>query len=146
MEMQSPLRLIEGGQPLTEAPSFSTVLVAADRRSRLAALSWLGVEISPLDRTWFDAARRLTTDGNRSLRSEALSRYSTRQRQSIPLAGLSGSVAYTGEWAPFWPLLRLAPALHIGKGATLGLGKVSFRACPSMGGPAPTSTGSPGLG
>lgn len=51
-------------------------------------------------------------------------RYSNRQRVKMGLGGVVGAVTLEGPLAPFHPLLRAAEVLHVGKGATFGLGKI----------------------
>ncbi len=55
-------------------------------------------------------------------------RYSNRQRTRMKLGGVVGSATYAGEVAPFLPLLALGEWLHVGKGATFGLGKYQIAA------------------
>lgn len=50
-------------------------------------------------------------------------RYSNRQRTRMKLGGVVGTATYAGDLAPFLPLLSLGEWLHVGKGATFGLGK-----------------------
>jgi CRISPR/Cas system endoribonuclease Cas6 (RAMP superfamily) len=43
------------------------------------------------------------------------------------MGGLMGTAVLPMEHLePFWPLIQLAPALHVGKGATMGLGAVNW--------------------
>ncbi len=42
------------------------------------------------------------------------------------LGGLVGEIELTGELAPFAPLLHTAQLLHVGKGATFGLGRIQI--------------------
>lgn len=51
-------------------------------------------------------------------------RYSNRQGRKMTLGGFVGEMTLRGELEPFGPLLRAAEILHVGKGATFGLGKV----------------------
>lgn len=51
-------------------------------------------------------------------------RYSNRQQTKMALGGFVGSVEIQGNLAPVWPLLRTAEVLHVGKGATFGLGNL----------------------
>jgi hypothetical protein len=39
--------------------------------------------------------------------------------------GLLGTLDVEGDLAPFVPLLRAAEILHVGKGATFGLGRIA---------------------
>ena len=49
-------------------------------------------------------------------------RYSARQDQRVPMGGFVGHVEYHGHLASFWPWLWLGEWVHVGKGATFGLG------------------------
>lgn len=62
------------------------------------------------------------------LRWEELSRYSSRQDRKHPLGGLVGEMELEGPLGPFLPLLETAEVLHVGKGATFGLGRVEVQA------------------
>jgi hypothetical protein len=55
-------------------------------------------------------------------------RYSNRQESEMYLGGFVGQLGYRGDFAPFWPNLVLGTHLHIGKGATFGLGKYALSA------------------
>jgi len=41
----------------------------------------------------------------------------------MSMGGFIGSLELAGDLSPFSPLLRMAEVLHVGKGATFGLGK-----------------------
>ena len=50
-------------------------------------------------------------------------RWSGRQQTLLRMGGLLGSLALPlAGLEPFWPFLALAPWVHVGKGATMGLG------------------------
>jgi hypothetical protein len=51
-------------------------------------------------------------------------RWSNRQRTAMKLGGVVGTLVIEGDLAPFVPLLRTAEVVHVGKGATFGLGKL----------------------
>ncbi|MDP9119877.1 MAG: CRISPR system precrRNA processing endoribonuclease RAMP protein Cas6 [Acidobacteriota bacterium] len=51
-------------------------------------------------------------------------RYSNRQKTSMSLGGFVGQLEIEGGLGPFTPLLRTAEILHVGKGATFGLGRL----------------------
>ncbi len=53
-------------------------------------------------------------------------RRSGRQQQQVPLEGLLGDVAITGNWANELPWLEQITRLHLGKYALFGLGKVRW--------------------
>lgn len=53
-------------------------------------------------------------------------RYSNRQERKMNMGGLLGTVELEGHLAPLAPLLRTAEVVHVGKGATFGLGKLDL--------------------
>ena len=59
-----------------------------------------------------------------NLRWHDWERWSERQQSAMKLGGLMGTVTLEGDLAPFGPLLRMAEVIHVGKGATFGLGRV----------------------
>lgn len=54
-------------------------------------------------------------------------RFSTRQKQKMMLGGIVGRVGFTGDITPFFPFLKAAEALHIGKNTSFGLGKIHLQ-------------------
>lgn len=50
-------------------------------------------------------------------------RYSSRQDTRMKLGGIVGKAKYSGEGGEFMPWLLLGEQVHVGKGATFGLGK-----------------------
>lgn len=57
-------------------------------------------------------------------------RYSSRQKSSMQLGGLQGSIRYYGDISAFLPFFTLAETLHIGKQTSFGLGQISFKWMP----------------
>jgi hypothetical protein len=55
-------------------------------------------------------------------------RYSNRQRQRMDWEGIIGPASYEGDLTPFWQLLKFGEFVHVGHGATFGLGKYALRA------------------
>ncbi len=56
-------------------------------------------------------------------------RYSHRQKTDMLMGGVIGNLQLRGDLGPFMPLLHSATVLHVGKGTTFGLGKVSISYC-----------------
>ncbi|MBN1271067.1 MAG: CRISPR system precrRNA processing endoribonuclease RAMP protein Cas6 [Candidatus Aminicenantes bacterium] len=54
-------------------------------------------------------------------------RYSYRQQKEIPISGVTGAVKYQGNIPPFLSLLKAGELLHIGKGTSMGLGKIKIK-------------------
>ncbi len=50
-------------------------------------------------------------------------RYSRRQQQNIPQSGFVGEISFEGDLGPFLPYLHLGECVHVGKGATFGMGR-----------------------
>ncbi len=55
-------------------------------------------------------------------------RYSARQDRRMEWSGLVGTATYAGDLAPFWPYLVFGQWVHVGKGATFGLGAYRIEA------------------
>src|SRR5262245_56634986 len=55
-----------------------------------------------------------------------LARYSNRQRRTVSLGGFVGELEVEGDLEPFLPLLQMAEQVHVGKGATFGLGRIGW--------------------
>ncbi|MGH7321090.1 MAG: CRISPR system precrRNA processing endoribonuclease RAMP protein Cas6 [Candidatus Rokuibacteriota bacterium] len=64
------------------------------------------------------------------------SRYSARQDRRMDWAGLVGCATYEGDLTPFWPYLVFGQWVHVGKGATFGLGAYRLEAVGEGGDPA----------
>jgi hypothetical protein len=73
-------------------------------RSILAPAGEVAVETSDL--RWYDWER-----------------YSNRQKDRMKLGGFLGEIVFQGNLQDWLPLLRLGEFVHVGKGATFGLGK-----------------------
>jgi len=53
-------------------------------------------------------------------------RYSSRQDRRMEWEGIVGRAAYEGHFAPFWTFLSFGQFVHVGHGATFGLGKYAI--------------------
>lgn len=119
----TPTRLQVRGQLLSE-PDFRTLVFFMLRRT--LELSWFHLPGAEID--WsFRPLLDLTTGARvaaADLRWRSWERYSNRQGRKIEMGGFIGDVELEGDLAPFAPLLRSAEVLHVGKGATFGLGRV----------------------
>jgi hypothetical protein len=124
VRLLSPLRLVEDGHPLRAAPSFSTLVAAAERRLRLAQLCWS--ETPPPPNTSYLEGPRGVAIVSARIGWQELTRYSRRQQRLMHLGGLTGEITYAQGWAPFWSVLGPAVVLHLGKLTTMGLGEIGF--------------------
>lgn len=104
------------------APEFEILFRRLLGRLSSMARFHCGAPLEVDFRGLIDSARavRLVRDGTRWVRWE---RYSSRQSKRMQWEGLVGTAVYDGPAAPFWPYLRLGEYVHVGHGATFGLGK-----------------------
>ena len=121
----TPIRLKYRQHLLKEAPPFHVIM----RRllDRLAAFSHLYHD-APLQldmQAWKRQAEHIRLVESR-VRPYDWERYSSRQQTRMRLGGVVGSATYEGDLAPFMPFLLLGEWLHVGKGATFGLGKFAI--------------------
>jgi hypothetical protein len=118
----TPTRLKYHQHLLKDAPAFHIVM----RRllDRLAELSrFYHNQPLALDmQAWKSRAEQIRLVASR-VTAYDWERYSNRQRTRMKLGGIVGTATYEGDLAPFMPLLALGEWLHVGKGATFGLGK-----------------------
>jgi hypothetical protein len=123
LHLLTPLRIKENGR-FASALSFRSLVFAMLRRT--LEIAWFHVPTAPIDWTFqslLDQASAVQMTS--TLAWHDWDRYSNRQQAKIPLGGLVGTVKLEGDLAPFAPLLRSAEILHVGKGATLGLGRIA---------------------
>jgi hypothetical protein len=118
---------------LTDRPRFRDLAFAMLRRTLElaqahvpgAALDW---DIRPL----LDQAREVRIAAA-DLAWQDQERWSQRQQASMRLGGIVGTMTLEGDLTPFTALLRTAEVIHLGKGATFGLGQMKLCAAPSSG-------------
>jgi hypothetical protein len=123
----TPTRLQSRGKLLTE-PDFRTLAFLMLRRTlEMAWFQLPGAEIDWTIHPLLDRASGVKTTSV-DLHWHDWQRYSNRQGTKIGMGGFVGTMALEGDLAPFGPLLRTAEVLHVGKGATLGMGKVEVSA------------------
>jgi hypothetical protein len=70
-----------------------------------------------------EIAGNVRVAGN-NLRQSGLKVYSARQQKYVHLDGLIGEICFSGPIYPFYPLLRAAEIVHIGKKTAYGNGRV----------------------
>lgn len=121
LEFLSPTKVQYEGSPV--APREFHVLI----RNLLRRINFLnyfhcGGSLMEEPRSLIEAASAVRTERS-SLRWEAWERYSFRQSRRVPMGGYTGSVTFSGALTAFWPWLALGEWVHVGKGATFGLGQ-----------------------
>ncbi len=124
LHLHTPVRLKERGR-YGARPTFPVLIKHLLRRLSLLAACH-GTGLPALDhRAWIRAAEGVVL-ASEALQWRDLERYSTRQRARMRLGGWTGTVTFHGPWPSFRPLLTAAELLHLGQGATFGLGRITF--------------------
>ena len=123
LRLLTPLRIKERGH-LADTLHFRSLVFAMLRRT--LELAWFHVPGAPIDWSFRPLLERAS--GIR-MTSRVVwhdwERYSNRQQRKVTLGGLLGALEIEGEIdADLASLLRTAEILHVGKGATFGLGKI----------------------
>ncbi len=122
----TPVRLRQKGRYMGQMDwsfYFSTLV------RRLEALHCLFSDGEPLGRErWMEMQQQFTFNGNvrEHLHWEELERYSGRQKRKMPMGGLVGEaeIFFPSPQVTQW--LRAAEVLHVGKNASMGLGRVEL--------------------
>ena len=124
LHVTSPMRLQLHGQPVhVHALTARTLLISLARRYQLMLDVHCGSQAPQLNFAELSAqaeAIRLTA---KDMQWFDWKRFSQRQQRAMKLGGLLGTIHLQGELAPFSQLLHVGQWLHIGKGATFGLGR-----------------------
>jgi len=92
---------------------------------RICTLAYFHMPGSTVEWNWrtaLNAAKEVVVE-SKELRWVDWERYSNRQESRMKLGGFVGEITVCGEMEQWLPLLKLGEAVHVGKGATFGLGK-----------------------
>lgn len=117
----SPTRIKAHGKLISEI-SFREIVLNLLRR--VCTLAYFHMPDAEVDWDWkelLERANEVTVIESR-LEWKDWERYSNRQKTRMKLGGFVGNLRLAGELKEWLPLLRLGEAVHIGKGATFGLG------------------------
>lgn len=124
LRFETPLR-IKTRDHLNDRPRFRDL--AFNMLRRILELSYFHVPGAVIDWNFRPLLDR--TDDVQIIAADLAwhdwERFSQRQGTSMKLGGLVGTMTLAGDLSPFTSLLRAAEVVHVGKGATFGLGKVS---------------------
>jgi CRISPR-associated endoribonuclease Cas6 len=129
IELSSPLRLVEAGR-LVDPTSLRPRHLLLSLLRRVSILAQRHGP-TPLDldyRALKERAEAVEFDAV-LLRWVEWARWSGRQQALLKMGGLLGALSLSlAGLEPFWPFLALAPWVHVGKGATMGLGALRVTA------------------
>lgn len=127
LRFSTPLRVKTRGG-LNDRPTFRDLVFNMLRR--VLELAHFHVPGAAIDWSFStllqraDAVRVVASD----LRWHDWQRWSNRQNAPMKLGGLVGNLVLKGDLEPFSSLLRTAEIVHVGKGATFGLGRIAVEA------------------
>ena len=123
LRFRTPTRLMLRGR-LAEGATFRELAFLMLRRTlELAHFHLPGAVLDWTFRPYLEKANAVRIAAA-DLSWKDWQRYSNRQERKMTLGGFVGTLDLEGDLAPFIPLLRTAEIVHLGKGATFGLGKV----------------------
>jgi hypothetical protein len=125
----TPTRLVHSARNGTPA-EFHVLFRNVLRRVNLLNHFHCGGELRADARDLVVAAQAVHT-ADSSLQWREWDRYSARQDQRVPMGGFVGEVTYSGDLPRIWPWLALGQWVHVGKGATFGLGQYVMSRAPS---------------
>ncbi len=117
----TPTRLRYKGD-LTSELEFHIFFRNLLRRISLLSYFHCATELDVNYRELIREAERIETQ-RRNLRWYDWERFSTRQQTRMKFGGFLGEAIFSGNFAPFWPYLKLGELIHVGKGSSFGLGK-----------------------
>lgn len=117
----TPTRLIHNGKNATPV-DFHVFFRNVLRRVNFLNHFHCGGELRD-DAMDLIAAARAVRTVDVHLQWQEWDRYSARQDQRVPMGGFVGRIVYSGDISAVWPWLRFGESVHVGKGATFGLGR-----------------------
>jgi len=116
----TPLRLQINGR-ITELPTFNNIIASLSRRITLLSYFHCGGDGTPLSHYFKEKTREVemvnayTTQVNKK-------RFSSRQKQKVPMNGFIGTLSFKGDYGSFLPLLKAGEYTHLGKDTIFGYG------------------------
>ncbi len=125
VRFSTPVFMKSDGSPLRTAPDYATLVRrAVERAGRFMALA---NEIPELPGGWVEQARAVRLVSARLAWAE-FERYSARQRRSMPIGGLLGTLEYSGPAGSTLDWLDACVWLGLGGKNTFGLGGIEISA------------------
>lgn len=117
----TPARIVGNGHPVAEI-DFPVFFRTLSRRITNLQVFHGAFQEALLPDALLSRAKEIRVVSH-TLRWFDQERYSRRQNRSIPQGGLVGEIVFEGEMGPFLPYLQLGELVHVGKGATFGMGR-----------------------
>ncbi|MFZ4538553.1 CRISPR system precrRNA processing endoribonuclease RAMP protein Cas6 [Propionivibrio sp.] len=129
VDLLTPLRIKDNNATCFGPPEFSQIV----RRilGRLAQLCEAADEASPLSQELAKSQIRLADNVSlqhcSEFRREQVTRRSSRSQQTMDFAGITGSLFFRGDLAPFAGLLALGEITQLGGKTAFGFGRIHTR-------------------
>jgi hypothetical protein len=125
LHLLTPLRIKEHNTPSLEPPEFSQIVRRL--QGRLSQLCQAAGEANPLPREVTQAQIRLAGEirlQDSVMCRQQVRRRSSRSRQTMEVDGLTGTLVYHGDLAPFAGLLALGEVMQLGGKTAFGFGRI----------------------
>lgn len=123
LRIDTPLRLVVDNDHITPDTFRFTHLFGSLLRRISLLIAFHGAAPLAIDFAALARAADAVPLTAARLRWRDWNRYSSRQRNTVPMGGLVGEIELSGAGLePFWPWLWLGQWTHAGKGAVMGLG------------------------
>ncbi|NOX36042.1 MAG: CRISPR system precrRNA processing endoribonuclease RAMP protein Cas6 [Calditrichaeota bacterium] len=119
LQFLTPTCIKQNGK-VVEQLTFSVLLKAILRRYHRLRFNHDDGQREDFSIDW-EAAERIAVV-HQEIEFQRFRRYSNRQGRPVPMEGFVGKVIFRGNLTPFYPWLKIGEYLHIGKGATFGMG------------------------
>ncbi|MGE0087817.1 MAG: CRISPR system precrRNA processing endoribonuclease RAMP protein Cas6 [Desulfococcaceae bacterium] len=124
LRMITPVRLFNDNS--LKNIDFSIIVQAIVRRLRdLKRRFGEGSDMGRAEESFYHAVKKVGTVHN-DLHWSKRERYSRRQSRGVSLSGFRGNIIFQGPVQAFYPLLKAAEIVHVGKGTSGGCGRVEL--------------------
>jgi len=124
VDLVTPLRTKISGQLLTEL-DFQKLIRICLRRIQ-AIQTAFEVQLEPDNAGYLMVLAKEVKLVRSSINWHEQTRYSNRQQEPQQMGGIVGFLELEGELAPFYPLLKIAEVVHLGKETSFGLGQIKL--------------------
>ncbi len=131
LDLLTPLRIKKDNEPLLAPPEFS--LLVRRLHGRMAQLCEAAGERVPISRSVSNKQIELATSirlHDSKLSHTEVKRRSTRTGETMYIEGMTGSLCFRGDLAPFIGLFSLGSILNLGGKSAFGFGCFSIRITP----------------
>lgn len=107
---------------LVRIPTFENIIIILTRRVNNILRFHCGIDEEWNFKEFKEKASKVKMEYS-SLNWVEYDRYSSRKDRREKMEGFTGEIAFSGDFIPFIPFLKMGELLHLGKGATWGMGK-----------------------